>query len=251
MTIDIFTSTGAKKGQRELSPTLFGGPVNRDLIHQAVVRQESNARTNIAHVKTRGEVVGTTKKAYQQKHTGRARRGALRSPLVRGGGKTFGPRNDRNFIKEMPKAMWRAALRSTLALQARQGGIFGLEEYPETVKTKTIVQILSKMPVEIGRRILFVLPAKHDALYYSSRNIPRTKTILVNYLNPRDVVQSKCVIFVGDSLDKAEQLFGQKPNRGSSSAAESMESAPETKPAKRAASKNAAPKKPASKKKSA
>ncbi len=209
MKVDVFTSTGSKKGQVELPETLFAAPINQDLMHQAVVRQQSNRRTNIAYVKSRGEVVGTTKKAYQQKHTGRARRGALRSPLVRGGGKAFGPKNDRNFIKDMPKSMWRAALRSSLSLQAKQGAIIALDSYPETVKTKDFVNMLKKMPVEMGRRLLIVLPATHDALYYSSRNIPRLKTVTVQYLNPLDVLQSRNVIFVGDSIEKADAMFGK------------------------------------------
>src|SRR5579864_8288248 len=109
MKVDVYTSTGTKSGSVDLPEQLFGVPVNRGLMHLALMRQQSNRRHPIAHVKNRGEVFGSTKKMYQQKGTGRARRGASRSPLLRGGGKTFGPRNDANFQKDMPKKMRRAA----------------------------------------------------------------------------------------------------------------------------------------------
>ena len=218
MNIDVYSATGAKKGTLALPEVLFNARVNTDLMHQALVRQQSNRRNPIAHVKTRGEVRGTTKKAYDQKHTGRARRGSLRSPLVRGGGKAFGPRNTRNFVKDMPKAMRRAALLSCLTLQAKKGSILGLESYPETIKTKAMFGLLQKLPIEIGRRILFVLPNKHNAFILSSRNIPRIKTLQVQYLNPEDVLGARSIIFVGDSVEKAVELFGEKDEKGAKGA---------------------------------
>ena len=213
MTIDVYSATGTKKGTRELPEYLFGGRINIDLMHQVVVLQQSNRRAAIAHVKTRAEVTGSTKKAYDQKHTGRARRGSVRSPLLRGGGKAFGPRNDANFIKDMPRAMRRSALISCLSLQAKKGAIIGLEDYPETIKTKTFHSLLQKLPVDIGRRLLFVVPARHESLWKSSRNIPRVKVIQAGYLNPEDILLARSIIFVGNSLDKAAEVFGKREAR--------------------------------------
>jgi large subunit ribosomal protein L4 len=209
MKIDLFSMTGAKKGTLELPEVLFGGPINLDLMNQAVVRQRSNRRVAIAHVKNRGEVVGSTKKPYPQKHTGRARRGGVRSPLLRGGGKAFGPRNERNFEKDMPKNMRRAALRSCLCFQAKRGAIIGLEGYADTIKTKDFHDLLKKLPVDIGRRIVFVMPEMHKGLWMSSRNVPGVKTLLVSYLNPVDLMGARSVVFVGNSIEKAVELFGK------------------------------------------
>ena len=207
MKIDVYSATGTKKGSIELPGSVFESRINQDLMHQAVVLQQSNRRRPIAHVKTRGEVRGSTRKVYQQKHTGRARRGPVRSPLLKGGGKTFGPRNDANFTKDMPKAMRHAALRSCLSLQAKKGALLGLENYPETIKTKAFHGLLQKLPVEIGRRILFVVPEKHAALQTSSRNVPRVKIITAAYLNPEDVLLAKNIVFVGDAVDRAVKVF--------------------------------------------
>ncbi|MSR86983.1 50S ribosomal protein L4 [Candidatus Peribacteria bacterium] len=211
MNIDLYTSTGTKSGTLALPDVLFGGHINMDLMHQAVLLQQSNRRGPIAHVKNRGEVRGSTKKVSPQKGTGRARRGPIRSPLIRGGGKAFGPRSDANFTKEMPKNMRHAALVSCLSVQAKNGAIVGLENYPETIKTKALYTLLTKLPVQIGRRILFVVPERHNALWISARNIPRIKVITAPYLNPEDVLLSKSIIFVADSVEKAAAIFGKGP----------------------------------------
>ncbi len=213
MTIDVYSSVGEKSGSLELPPALFAAPINKGLMHLALVRQLSNRRMPIAHVKTRGEIVGSTKKLFQQKGTGRARRGPVRSPLLKGGGKTFGPRNNANYVKEMPKKMRRNALFSCLSHAALTGSILALENYPEEMKTKAFTTLLKKLPVELGRRILVVLPAHHRGLELSARNIPRVKTLLAPYLNPQDVLQSRHIIFLVDAIKVAEETFTKKSEK--------------------------------------
>lgn len=210
MTIDVYTATGTKKGTATLPKTIFEATINEDLMHQAVMRQQSNRRAPIAHAKNRGEVQGSTRKLFQQKGTGRARRGSVRSPLLRGGGKAFGPRSIQNYQKDMPKKMRRAALFSCLSLQAKHNKIIGLENYPETIKTKDMVALLSKMPVDIGRRIIIVTPSAHNALTLSLRNIPGAKSVQAAYLNPEDVLTAHSIIFLVDAIKKAEEIFTQE-----------------------------------------
>ena len=213
MKIDVYTATGAKKGTVDLPAALFEAPINEGLMHQALVRQRSNRRTPVAHVKNRGEVRGSTRKLYQQKGTGRARRGSVRSPLLRGGGKSFGPRKNANFTKNMPQGMRHAALRSCLSLQAKNGRILGLEGYPEERKTKKAAELLRKLPVEYGRKIVFVLPKTHSHLALSIRNIPNVKSIQAAYLNPEDVLSAHYLIFLVDALERAEEVFGTKSGK--------------------------------------
>ena len=213
MNVDLFTSTGTKKGSLELPSVLFEAPINKGLMHLALIRQQGNRRHSIAHAKHRGEVVGSTKKIFQQKGTGRARRGPLRSPLMRGGGKAFGPRNESNFERGMPKKMRRAALFSCLSMKAAEGAIIGLEGYSDDMKTKTFVTLLKKLPVTIGRRILFVLAARHNGLELSARNVPCVKTILAQYLNPEDVLGSTNIVFLKDAVAAAEKTFASPDTR--------------------------------------
>lgn len=213
MKVDVYAPTGTKKGTVDLPPTLFEATINQGLMHQALVRQQSNRRTPVAHVKSRGEVRGSTRKLFSQKGTGRARRGSVRSPLLRGGGKAFGPRRDVNFSKDMPRSMRRVALRSCLSLQAKHKRILGLEGYPEEIKTKNVIDLLAKLPVDLGRKIVFVLPKAHTQLALSVRNIPNVKTIQAAYLNPEDVLSAHHLIFFVDALKKAEEVFGAESGK--------------------------------------
>ncbi|MDD5055459.1 MAG: 50S ribosomal protein L4 [Candidatus Peribacteraceae bacterium] len=228
MKVDLFSSAGEKKGVMELPASLFEAPINKGLMHEALLRQQSNRRTPVAHVKHRGEVAGSTKKLYAQKHTGRARRGNSRSPLLRGGGKSFGPRSNANFRKEMPRKMRRAALLSCLSLRAKEGAIIGLTDYPDTVKTKTFTALLKKLPVELGRRILVVIAGTEKGLMLSARNVSRVKTLFASYLNPEDILVSKHIIFLEGALKIAEDTFGSRIERVARKESEASEESEET-----------------------
>src|SRR3989344_943060 len=147
------------------------------------------------------------------------RRGSASANLLKGGYKAFGPRNTRNFEKLMPKNMRRAALFSCLSQSAKQGKVIGLESYEGDHKTKTFVDLLSKLPVSPGRKIVFVLPKHQDSLERAARNVPGIKTILAPYLNPEDVLGAFSLIFLVDALKVAEEIFrrskrGQKEQTG-------------------------------------
>ncbi len=209
MKIDLYDKTGAKKSSIKVSDIIFAGKINSDLMHRAVVMRLANRRNPIAHTLTRGEVSATTKKAFRQKGTGNARRGAKTTNLLRGGGVTHGPRNDRNFTKAMPKKERRLALFSSLTSQAKEKNIFALEFIDFKVpKTQDFVALLEKLPK--GKKYLFVLEAKNSNFEKSCANLQNIKTILANYLNPFDVLHAEKIAFVGDALKKTEETFLKK-----------------------------------------
>lgn len=208
MTIDVYTSTGTKKGTATLPKALFEANINEGLMHQAVIRHQSNVRNTVAHTKSRGDIQGSTRKLYQQKGTGRARRGQVRSPVVRGGNKAFGPQKIANYMLTMPQKMRRAALASSLSAQAKAGTILGLESYPDAVKTKDAQKMLEKMPIELGRKVLIVTPDNDAAVNLSVRNIKNVRTVMAQYLNPLDVLGSKHIIFMVDAIKKLEDIQG-------------------------------------------
>ena len=96
------SSEGKSSGAVDLNAIVFDGKVSHDLIHQAVVTYLANQRKGLARAKTRGEVSGSGRKPWRQKGTGRARIGSIRSPIWKGGGVTFGPKQ-RSYRKDMPK----------------------------------------------------------------------------------------------------------------------------------------------------
>lgn len=201
-----YNVNGEECGSVELNSDMFCAKINKDLMHRAVVMRLANRRNPIAHVKTRAEVVATRKKMFRQKGTGNARRGNKTAPLLRGGGVAHGPRNTVTYSKQMPRKERRRALFSSLSAKASNKEIFALEgiNFSEP-KTKDFVKILKKLPE--AKKILFVLPASDFVFEKSSANIPGVKHILVNYLNPYDVLHAEKICFLTESLPKLEEVF--------------------------------------------
>ncbi len=207
MKIDLYTQKGEKKGSTDVADAMFKAPVNDELIRLAVVRQLANRRNGaIAHVKQRGEVRGGGRKPWRQKGTGRARVGSSRNPVWRSGGAVFGPRNTRNYELNMPKKQRRMALFSCLSQKAADKKVFALDAYKaDAPKTKDFAALVGKLPE--GRSLLVVLDQKDEVLQKSANNLPHVKTILVDYLNPHDLLRFDNVMFLEASLKKAEELF--------------------------------------------
>lgn len=205
MKINLFAADGTKK-QKAVSADLFEAKINEDLMHRAVLMRLANRRNAIAHVKSRGEVAATRKKAFRQKGTGNARRGSLTTNLLKGGGAVHAPRNVRNFTKDMPKKERRAALFSSLSVQAQGENVFALENLKfEAPKTKDFLVVLDKLPK--GKKYLFVFADADENLRKSMNNLPNVKTILASYLNPFDVLHAEKVCFFEDALAKTEDVF--------------------------------------------
>lgn len=206
-TIQVYNKDGKATGKLSLNEALFNDErINDDLIHEFFILQQANARNPIAHVKTRAEVAGSGKKIYRQKGTGGARAGSSRSPIRRHGGVAFGPRNDVNHSKTMNKKMRKLALCGIITLKAKNDQLLGLEANPlATIKTKAAVDMLGKIGINT-KKTLIVMADKDDVIAKSFNNIPRTKSILADYINPVDLLQYDKVVLLEGSLEKIEQL---------------------------------------------
>lgn len=208
--IDLYNQQGEKIKEITLNKDFFGAPIREGLMHEAVILKQANARTAIAHTKLRGEVRASTRKIYKQKGTGNARHGAKSANLFRGGGITFGPRNERNFTKQMPKKMRRAALCSALSSRVGDKAVIGLDKYEVSeIKTKELASMLKKFPPADNH--LLVIGSKNEFIEKSARNLPNVKTLLVNYLNVTDLLRFKQIIFLEEAIDKLPEIFKIKP----------------------------------------
>ena len=182
----VLNLAGREIGSVELPASVFKARVNRDLMHQALVRQLANARLGTHKAKTRSEVNRTTAKWYRQKGTGRARHGSKRAPIFVGGGVAHGPR-PRSYRKDMPRKMRRAALRSALTAKVVSGDILFLDNFEiDSPRTKILAATIGQLTH--GVSTLLILADSDDILERSARNIPDLKTLRANYLNIRDLL---------------------------------------------------------------
>ena len=207
MKIDAYNQSGEKKGQAVLSKEVFGLEINSDLVHQVVVSQMSNRRQNTAHTKGRGEVRGGGRKPWRQKGTGRARHGSIRSPIWRGGGVTFGPRNERNYKKIVPVKMKRKALFMVLSGKVKNNLLVLINEFKfASIKTMEVAKLLGKLPCKTGS-VLIVLPKIDKPAILSVRNLPRVETIQAKDLNALDLLNYKWLIMSKQSIKIIKETF--------------------------------------------
>lgn len=206
MKVSVLNMAGGEVGKVDLPSSIFEAKINRDLMHQALVRQLANARRGTHFTKTRSEVRRTTAKWYRQKGTGRARHGSRRAPIFVGGGVAHGPK-PRSYTKDMPRKMRRAALRSALSVKAQNGDIVVLDTLElDSPKTKSMVSLLEQLTGADSTLIL--LPGPDKNVEISTRNIADVKTIRANYLNIRDLLGHDKVVLPLASLEVIQGFLG-------------------------------------------
>lgn len=221
METQIYNQKGKSVGKLSLPESIFGLPWNGDLVHQVVTAMQANARTPVAHTKTRGEVSGTTKKPWRQKGTGRARHGSTRSPIWVGGGVAHGPRNEKSYDQKINKKMKVKALFTVLSEKFRKGQILFVEELNlKNIKTKDAVEVIKDLSSVTGfEKIVgakkvntyITVPAKSDILKKSFGNIKTVEVDEVRNINPVDLLAYRYIIisqptesfaFLGGKLEK-------------------------------------------------
>jgi len=209
MEVDVLNMKGKKVDTVELPTEIFEVPVNVDLMHQAYVRQMANARLGTHSTKTRSEVRGGGRKPWRQKGTGRARQGSIRSAQWVGGGKIHTPK-PRDYTKKMPVKMRRAALRSALSVKAAANELVLLDNLRvKEPKTRLMVQALKNLVGDSSALIL--VPEKNDVyndIKLSVRNLPDAKTLMVNYLNVRDLLGYERIVLPVQALEKISAHLG-------------------------------------------
>ncbi len=204
MKSDIYNSQGKKTGSVELPESVFGVAWNNALMHQVVVSMQSNARPRVAHTKGRGDVRGGGRKPWQQKGTGRARHGSIRSPIWRGGGVTHGPSNEKRYDRAIPKKMRAKALSIVLSRKFKDNEILFVDSLgitaPKTAIAKGMLAAFSKisgfekMGVKRANAALVAVTHPTEAVKKSFRNIGNVAYLSVADLNPLAVLQNSYLI---------------------------------------------------------
>ena len=203
----VYTLNGEVVDQIELSQAIFDLPFNGVVVHQAMARQLANRRHGTASTKTRGEVKGSTRKLYRQKHTGRARRGDIKSPLLRGGGVVFGPK-PRNYRQSMPRKMRRLALKCLLSAKVREGNIRLVQELDfKGPKTKDMINVLSSLGIDSSTLILTAQSTPN--VVKSAANLPEVKVLPSALINVLDLLSYEMLVATVPAIHNIEQIWGK------------------------------------------
>jgi large subunit ribosomal protein L4 len=206
--VPVYNLTGEIVKKIEVNDRVFAASFNQAVVHQAVVRQQANARQGTASTKTRSMVAGSGRKLFRQKHTGYARAGNKKSPLRRGGGITFGP-HPRDYRQSMPKKMRQLAIRCVLSAKAGDGELKVVEQLKlKQPRTKEMVEIL--MALGVDSSALLATSESEENIIKSTCNLAEIKTIPANLLNVVDILSHKMLVITEDAVREVERLWGGK-----------------------------------------
>lgn len=209
MKTKVFNLTGKEVKELELNEKVFNVAVKPEIIHEVFVAQRNNARESWADTKNRGEVHGGGKKPWQQKGTGRARHGSIRSPIWKGGGVAFGPLSIRNYTTKINKKTRRLATRMCLSDKAQNGGLWVVENFSfAEPKTKLFAAFLKALPAK-QKTFLVVTPGKDAKVLKVTGNLQSVKTARAEDLNVVDVLSKQAIITSVDGVKKIEEILSK------------------------------------------
>jgi len=192
---------GKPVAQVDLPDAVFNVPVKPHVLHAVVTMQLANRRSANPTVKHRGDVAGSTRKLYKQKGTGRARRGDIKSPLLRGGGVVFGP-DGRLYARLLPKKVRQLALKMALSSKLQDRALMVVDRFDvEPIKTKTFVTAIKALNLKSA---LIVTEAKNETLERSSRNVPDVKVLRSEGLNVYDVLKYDTLVLLQPAIKTIE-----------------------------------------------
>ena len=208
MELNVLNKTGKETGKKvTLAEDIFGIEPNDHVIYLDVKQFLANKRQGTHKAKERGEVAGSTRKIKRQKGTGTARAGSIKSPVLRGGGRIFGPR-PRNYSFKLNKKVKQLARKSALSYKASADNILVVEDFDLQVpKTKEIVDFKNNLKIN-DKKLLLVLSNENKNIYLSARNLKKVKVLTVSQLNTYDVLNSETMVLTESSIDRINQIFG-------------------------------------------
>jgi large subunit ribosomal protein L4 len=199
--IDVVNTKGETISQLDLPEGIFNIQVKRGVLHEVVNMQLAARRAGTASVKRRGDVRGSTRKLFRQKGTGRARRGDIKAPLLRGGGVVFGP-GPRSYKLNVPKKVRKLALRMALSAKFQSQEITVLDnlEMPE-IKTKDFASMMKSIEAE---NALVMIEAKDEKIEKSARNLAKVQVLRTDGLNVYDILKYKKLVLTEGAVKAIE-----------------------------------------------
>ena len=209
MEVSVYNIKGQDTGKKvELNDAIFGIEPNDHVIYLAVKQYLANQRQGTHKSKERSEITGSTRKLIRQKGGGGARRGDIKSPVLRGGGRVFGPK-PRDYWFKLNKKVKALARKSALSYKAQQDAIVVVEDFDfEAPKTKEFVNLQKNLKIE-GKKLLLVLPDVNKNVYLSARNIQKAEVMTASALNTYKVLNANVLVVTENALKLVDETFNK------------------------------------------
>ena len=208
MEINVLNINGQETGRKvTLNDAIFGIEPNDHVIYLDVKQYMANQRQGTAKAKERSEHAGSTRKLGRQKGGGGARHGDINSPLLRGGGRVFGPQ-PRDYGFKLNKKVKALARKSALSYKAQENAIIVVEDFAmEAPKTKEFLSIVNNLKVN-DKKVLMVLPEASKNVYLSARNLQKAECILAANVNTYKVLNADVMVVTEKSLETIDGILG-------------------------------------------
>lgn len=192
------------KRKAVLVDDIYGVEPNDHAIYLDVKQYLANQRQGTHKSKQRNEITGSTRKLHKQKGTGGSRKGSIKNPLFRGGGRVFGPQpRDYNF--KLNKKVKRLARTSALTYKAQNNGIVIVEDFNfEAAKTKQFIDVLNNLKLN-DKKTLLVIAEPNNNVYLSSRNLQGVRVVTASELNTYDILNANYLVLAEGSVKKIEE----------------------------------------------
>ena len=207
MEVSVYNIKGEDTGKKvELNDAIFGIEPNDHVLYLAVKQYLANQRQGTAKSKERSEITGSTRKLIRQKGSGGARRGDIKSPVLRGGGRVFGPK-PRDYWFKLNKKVNVLARKSALSYKKQQDAIVVVEDFNfEAPKTKEFVEMQKNLKIE-GKKLLLLLPEVNKNVYLSARNIQRVEVMTASALNTYKVMNANVLVVTENALKLVDETL--------------------------------------------
>jgi large subunit ribosomal protein L4 len=207
MEFEVLTRDGTSSGTIDLPDSVFSVTAKTHLLHQAMRSYLANQRQGTRSTKGRSEIRASGRKPWRQKGLGRARAGTAASPIWVGGGVAHGPK-PKDYRQDLPRKARKLAIKAALSMKAGGGDLKIVESLGVSEpKTKIAVELMRSLGIE-GRKCLFVLPAKSEAMVKATSNIPGAKTTVARDINIHDILNSDMVIMDKDAVGPIAEVLG-------------------------------------------
>ena len=209
MELSVFNKEGKDTGRKVvLNDDVFGIEPNNHVVYLAVKQYLADQRQGTHKSKQRSEISGSTRKLGRQKGGGGARHGDINSPLLRGGGRVFGP-TPRDYSFKLNKKVKQLARKSALTYKAQENAVLVLEDFNfEAPKTKDFVNIAKNLKVD-GKKLLFVLPEANKNVYLSARNLQKAEVIEAANVNTYKVLDADVLVITEKSLETIDGILNK------------------------------------------